>query len=175
MLTLRSIALDDSGPELARDELRLNTGSQPLRRAPHGAAPRREVPRQPARRAEIDVPDGRVVERVEFYLNESLVSTLYQPPFAQPILPGTEQLAYVRAVAYLPDGKTIEDLVFVNSPDHLEELDIQLVELYTTVLDGECGRSTGWTAGLQRLRGRPAGSRRCASSWSATCRSTPPS
>jgi VWFA-related protein len=41
----------------------------------------------------------------------------------------------VRAVAYLDDGNATEDTVFINAPPYLEELDVQFVELYTTVLD----------------------------------------
>ncbi len=41
----------------------------------------------------------------------------------------------MRAVAYLTDGNSTEDLVFVNAPDNLEELEIQFVELFTAVLD----------------------------------------
>ena len=84
----------------------------------------------------MQVPDGKVVERVEFYLNETEIATLYQPPWVQTVLvpPGGE-LAYVRVVAVQPDGNSTEDLVFVNAPDYLEEVDIQFVELYVAVLD----------------------------------------
>jgi Ca-activated chloride channel family protein len=86
--------------------------------------------------AQVDVPDGEALERVEVYLDETRVATLYQPPWTQPIvLPKGEPLAYVRAVAFLTDGNSTEDLVFVNSPDTLAEMDIQFVELYTSVLD----------------------------------------
>ena len=41
----------------------------------------------------------------------------------QPVaLPEGEELTYIRAVAYLPDGNSTEDLVFVNAPEYLEEL-----------------------------------------------------
>jgi VWFA-related protein len=64
------------------------------------------------------------------------VATLYQPPFTQPIiLPKSEEIAYVRAVGYLTDGNSTEDLVFINAPDNLEEVDVDFVELYTSVLD----------------------------------------
>jgi Ca-activated chloride channel family protein len=43
----------------------------------------------------------------------------------------------VRAVAYQPDGNFIEDTVFVNAPDYMENLDVQFVELYIAVLDKE--------------------------------------
>jgi hypothetical protein len=41
----------------------------------------------------------------------------------------------VRAVAYLPDGNSSEDLVFVNAPDIGEEVKIDFVELYATAVD----------------------------------------
>ena len=84
----------------------------------------------------VEVPEGGVVERVEIYLNETRVATLYQEPYVQPIvLPPGEPVAYVRAVAYLPDGNSTEDAVFINAPDYLDEVDVQFVEVYATVLD----------------------------------------
>ncbi len=138
MRTLAAIAYDAGGNELARDEQALNSGAhrfavrlvEPRRGRKYAASVRAQ--------AEIEVPEGQVVERVEFYLNERLVATLFQEPFVQPlILPGAEQLAYVRAVAFQPDGNSTEDLVFVNAPEYLEEVDVQFVELYVTVLDRE--------------------------------------
>jgi VWFA-related protein len=86
--------------------------------------------------SQVEIPDGESLERVEYYLNETRVATLYQAPWTQPIvLPKGEPLAYVRAVAFLTDGNSTEDLVFVNAPDTLEALDIQFVELYTSALD----------------------------------------
>ena len=84
------------------------------------------------------MPEGRVVERVEFWLNEDLIATHYQPPYTQPILLGSEhQLSYVRAVAYQPDGNATEDAVFINAPDYMEDLNIQFVELFVAALDRE--------------------------------------
>ncbi len=136
MRTLVAVAHDESGREVARDELALNTGSQ--RFEVRLTEPRRGVRYRDSLRAEaeVDVPEGRVVERVEFYLNETLVATHYQPPFTQPILLGSEhELSYVRAVAYQPDGNTTEDAVFINAPDYMENLDIQFVELFVAALD----------------------------------------
>ena len=136
MRTLTAVAHDASGRELARDELQLNTGSQ--RFAVRLTEPRPGVRYRDSLRAEalVDVPEGRVVERVEFYLNETLVATHYQPPFTQPILLASEhELSYVRAVAYQPDGNSTEDAVFINAPDYMENLDIQFVELFVAALD----------------------------------------
>jgi VWFA-related protein len=87
-------------------------------------------------RAEATAPEGEAIERVELYLNETRAATLYQPPYVHPVvLPRSGEMAYVRAVAYLPDGNSTEHLVFVNAPEHLEEIDIDFVEIYATVLD----------------------------------------
>jgi Ca-activated chloride channel family protein len=86
--------------------------------------------------AKVEVPEGQHIERMEIYRDETLVATLFQPPYEQPILlPAGEQLTYLRAVAYLPDGADTEDHVFINAPAGLEEVSVQLVELYTAVTD----------------------------------------
>jgi VWFA-related protein len=131
-----AVALDAEGEELARDEVLLNAG-------PHRFAVRLVEP-QPVRRyertlrvaAEVEVPEGETLERVEIYLDDVLQATLYQPPFVQPVrLAAPGQPAYVRALAVLADGNAAEDVVFVNVPDRFEEVDVHTVELYTTVVD----------------------------------------
>ncbi|MEJ2084772.1 MAG: VWA domain-containing protein [Acidobacteriota bacterium] len=134
--TLTVIAQDSGGRELARDERQLN--ASPHRFDVQLIEPRRTRRYNRSLRAEarVDVPEGAVVERVEFYLNETLQSTLYQAPWVQPMmLDSSGELAYVRAVAYQPDGNFVEDTVWVNAPDYMENLEIQFVELYITVLD----------------------------------------
>jgi VWFA-related protein len=129
-------AYDTAGKQLASDELQVNA-------AGHRFKVRLTEPRRGQKytnsllaQAEVDAPDGETIERVEFYLNETKLATLYQPPYSQPIVLTKDQpLAYVRAVAYLPDGNSTEDLVFVNAPDYLEQLDVQFVELYASVFD----------------------------------------
>lgn len=133
---LRAVAIDVAGNEIAADELSINTGKhrfavrlvEPVKGGSYTTEVRAAV--------EVDVPEGSVTERVEFFLNETLTATLYQPPFVQQIsLPDSSEIAYVRAVAYLPDGNSTEDLVFINAPDYLEEVEVEFVELYVTVLD----------------------------------------
>ncbi len=134
--TLRVVGFDAEKTEVATDELLINSGGyrfdinlvEPRKGKRYASSLRA--------RAEVEVPEGRSLERVELFLNETLVATLYQEPYVHPIiLPENEEVGYVRAVAYLPDGNSTEDLVFINAPDYLEELEIQFVELYTTVLD----------------------------------------
>jgi Ca-activated chloride channel family protein len=135
---LHASAFDDAGKEVAWDEMQVNASThrfrirliEPRRGAHYDKSLRAE--------AEVEVPEDGALDRVEFYLNETLVATLFQEPFTQPIaLPPDGGIAYVRAVAYQVDGNQTEDLVFVNAPDNLEEVDVQFVELYTTVLDRE--------------------------------------
>lgn len=136
MRTLTAIAYDAAGKELVRDQMVLNASSH--RFDIELIEPRRGEHYERSLRAEarVEVPEGKVVDRVEFFLNETEIATLYQEPWVQTIvLPPETELAYVRAVAHQPDGNSTEDLVFVNAPDYLEEVDIQFVELYIAVLD----------------------------------------
>ena len=138
---LEVVALAADGGELARDELLINAGGN--RFSVDLVEPRKgqRYERSLSARAAVEVPEGQSVERVEFFLDETRVATLYQEPWEQPIvLPAGDAVAYVRAVAYLPDGNSTEDLVFVNAPDFLEEIDVQFVEVFASVLDRSSGR-----------------------------------
>ena len=133
---LRASGFDEQGEELASDELQLNPGGQRFRarlsepRA--GGRYQRSVPVV----VDVQAPDGQTVDRVELFLDEQRVATLYQPPFSQPLLlPSDQAMVYVRALAYLTDGNSTEDVVFINAPDYLEEIDVQMVEVYATVHD----------------------------------------
>lgn len=136
--TLAAVALDSAGKKVAEDEVLLNTG-------PHRFSVRLVEP-QPGKayqsslraQAQVDVPEGDKLDRVEIYLNETLLATLYQPPYVQPVLiPQDQKLTYVRAVAYLDDGNSSEDTVLVNVPgDFTDRMDVQFVELFTSAVDG---------------------------------------
>ncbi|MEM7048284.1 MAG: VWA domain-containing protein [Acidobacteriota bacterium] len=135
--TLRVEAYDSAGRDIARDEALINAGGNRFAVRLTEPVKGRQYEQSLQARAEVETPDGREVDRVEFFVNEDLIATLYQPPYSQPIvLPQSDDLTYVRAVAYLPDGNFTEDLVFVNAPEYLEELDVQFVELYTSAFDG---------------------------------------
>ena len=86
--------------------------------------------------AEVEAPRHERLDRVEFFLNDTRTATLYQAPFEQPIQidPG-EALSYVRAVAHLASGAWAEDVVFVNSRNLVEEVEVALIELYVSVTD----------------------------------------
>jgi VWFA-related protein len=133
---LRALALGADGRQLATDEIQLNVG--PHRFAVRLVEPEAGKTYQSSLRAQaqVEVPEGDHLDRVELYLNDDKVATLYQPPFTQPLLlPKGRDITYVRAVAWLDDGNHTEDLVLINSPN-FTRVDVQFVELYTSVVDG---------------------------------------
>ncbi len=133
---LRATAADAHGRPLASDELVINASAHRFAVTITEPSPRQHFKDSVRLVSKVEVPEGEHVDRLELYRDESLVATLYQPPWEQPILlPAGEQLTYLRAVAYLPDGSTTEDHVFINAPAGLEEVSVQLVELYTAVTD----------------------------------------
>ncbi|MEM7583733.1 MAG: VWA domain-containing protein [Acidobacteriota bacterium] len=135
--SLAAVAWDDSGREVARDELVVNGG-------PHRFAVRLVEPVASAggpaagwrARAVVEVPDLRKLERVELFLDETLLATLHQPPFLHP-LPAVERrdATFVRAVATLDNGDVREDLVLLTAAGEVDEIDVRAVELYTSVVD----------------------------------------
>jgi Ca-activated chloride channel homolog len=137
---VRAAAVDAAGRELGSDTLVLNPPPQRfavrLREPRPGGTYRGQV----LARAEVHMPDGGSLDRLELFYDDQRVATLYQPPYAQliplaPAGPAGRRAGYVRAVAYLAGGATAEDLVVINSPDVVEKLDVRLVELYAAVFD----------------------------------------
>ena len=136
---LRAVAYDDAGDEVASDEMVINQGGQRFR--VRFIEPRADLHYDKSLSAvvQVEVPDGQELDRIEVFLDEQRVATLYQPPFVQPVLLERSGLAYLRAVGYLVDGNATEDVVFVNAPEHFEHIDVRFVELYATVIGGGGG------------------------------------
>jgi VWFA-related protein len=130
--------LSRSGAVLATDEVVVNGGAQRLAVKLLEPRPGRIYRRSVRPLVRVDAPEDRPVERVELYLGDTRVATLYQPPYAQPlVLSDDAQTGYVRAVAYLADGTSAEDLVLLNvQAAAVEKMDVRFVELYANVVDG---------------------------------------
>ncbi len=131
-----AIALTAAGEELARDTLEINLGPfrfavrliEPVPKTVYGSS----VPV----RAEVTLPVGDRLDRVDFLLEETIIDSATAPPYRGELaLSGTGEPTYVRAIAYLEDGSSAEDLVFINSSRDMANLKVSFVELYTTVLD----------------------------------------
>ncbi len=139
MRRIRAVGIDAAGKAIAGDDIRVNTGTEPFRVritspriAPHVVGPTRVE-------MDVSVPDSEELASLELYWNERRVATMYDAPFVQTIdIPSTDGVGYLRAVATLK-GDTlppIEDVVMINTPAYMEELDVHLIELPTTVLVG---------------------------------------
>ncbi len=136
---VRVVAYDAEGVERAADETLINQGGQRFRVRLVEPRSDRDYLDSLSAVVQVEVPDGRTLERVDLFLAEEKVATLYQEPFVQAILLREPGLTYVRAVGYLEDGNSTEDVVFVNAPDYFEQVEVKLVELYATVT-GRGGR-----------------------------------
>ncbi len=131
---LEATAYDAEGEIVAHDELLINASAHRFAVRLDSPRPGQSFARSFNARATIEAPADQIIDRVEFYLDEELISTVFQPPWEQPVvLPQASQLASFEAVAYLADGNEARDHVFVNAPEGLEEIDVQFVELFTTV------------------------------------------
>ncbi|MGB6335261.1 MAG: VWA domain-containing protein, partial [Thermoanaerobaculia bacterium] len=134
---LRVVAHDAAGEEVASDEVSINQGGQRFRVRLVEPRAERTYEQSLSAVVQVEVPDGQELERVEVFLDEQRMATLYQEPFVQPLLLQRPGLAYVRAVGYLADGNTTEDVVFINTPEYFEQLEVHFVELYATVTDAD--------------------------------------
>jgi Ca-activated chloride channel homolog len=139
---IRAVALDSHDKAITGDEIVVNTGTDPFR--VRITSPRIAPKVSGQTRVEIDVrvPEGKQLEQLDLYYNEQRVATLFDPPFVQTVnIPGTDGVGYLRAVGTLknePETDPVEDVVMLNTPDYMEEINVHLVELPTTVLkDGK--------------------------------------
>jgi VWFA-related protein len=102
-----------------------------------------EEPRRGARptgrvlaRADVVVPEEQKVESVEIKVNDTVVARLTEPPWqAQIEVPPGDDTAWLTATARLEDGTQTEDVRFLRAPANLEEVDVDLVELYVSATD----------------------------------------
>jgi Ca-activated chloride channel family protein len=137
---IRVVAVDSHGAPITGDEVVVNTGTDPfrVRIASPRVAPKLSGPTRVE--MEVRVPEGKQLGGVELYWNETRVATLFDPPFVQTVnIPRTDGVGYLRAVATLkddPETDPVEDVVMVNTPDFMAEVDVHLIELPTTVLVG---------------------------------------
>ena len=149
---------DAQGTVVAADEVLLNEPrGEP--RVKLLAPPRgRRVSGKVRAVAAVVVPEGKRVEAVEFRLNDALVKSLERPPWEATLeIPAGEELSYLTVVATYADGTRVEDLRVLNSPDFLEEIRVDLVELYVTVMnrDGQPVDGLPATEFEVRDNGRP--------------------
>lgn len=139
MRRIRAVGLGAKDEPLTGDDIVVNTGTDPFR--VRITSPRIAPKLVGPAKVEIDlsVPDDRELDSLELYWNDRRVTTMYDAPFVHTVdIPATEGVGYLRAVAKLKGDDTapIEDVVLINTPAYMEELNVHLVELPTTVLIG---------------------------------------
>jgi VWFA-related protein len=131
---LAVVAESPAGAELARDEVLLNAG-------PHRFAVGLALVADPVRtpsgieaRAQVTIPEGERLERLDLLVDGALRATLHQPPFVLPLrVPAGA--TWVRAVAYLEGGGAAEAVRLLGGGAGAESVDVDLVELHATVVD----------------------------------------
>ncbi|HVR38063.1 MAG TPA: VWA domain-containing protein, partial [Thermoanaerobaculia bacterium] len=134
---IRAVAIDAKNEPITGDDIVVNTGTDPFR--VRIATPRVATKIKGKTRVEVEVrlPEGKQLANVELFWNETRVATMYDPPFVQSVvIPEQEGVGYLRAVASLKNDELppVEDVVMVNTPQFMEEVNVHLVELPTTVL-----------------------------------------
>lgn len=158
---VRAEGYDDKDELVAADEVILNQQRGEL--AVRIVSPERgeSVSGTVTASAEVVVPEERHVSEVQFLVNDQLLATLEQPPWTvdvdvpKPI--EQNEITYLTVVASLDDGSRAEAVRFLNAPEFLEQVEVDLVELYTTVTNRNGGFVTdlGQEAFEIREDGRP--------------------
>jgi Ca-activated chloride channel family protein len=134
--TIRVVAYGPDGRTVGEDEYIVNEGKEVFRVRVLSPEKGTRVSGPVKVIAAVAVPEGKVLQKLEFYSNETRVATLYQAPFEQVVnIKDMKSLGYVRVVGTLDDGTVAEDLRYVNAPDYISEVTVDAVELYATVTD----------------------------------------
>ncbi len=134
--TVKAEGYDEAGEVVASDQVVLNQPHGELRvrilEPPRGRTAYGSV----QAKAEVVVPEEKHVTQVEFLINDQLQVAVEQPPWEAMVdVPPGQELVYLTVAAELNDGARAEDVRFLVAPDYIEEVDVNLVELYTTVTD----------------------------------------
>jgi len=128
---LTVIAYSGGGRELGRDGLMVNTAGTAfdlsLRKA-------RDADGGEAAVAELSIPAGRTLDAVEFYRNDALLTSRREPPFVV-AWPAGEPASgdYLRAVARLDDGSTVEDVLMLEEGIEGGRVEVNLVQVFAVV------------------------------------------
>lgn len=135
---VRAEGFDDQGGLLASDQVVLNRTQGGFHVLITDPKLGRRVQGRVKAQAEVTVPEERRVESVEFRVNNRSIGTLHSPPWVQEIeVPERETLAYLTVVARLDDGTTSEGVRVLRAPANFSEVNVELVEVYASVLGGD--------------------------------------
>lgn len=133
--TVRAEGYDADGKLVAADEVVLNRPREAFRVEIKEPAEGKAVSGRTKVVADVVVPEGRKVEKVDISLNDKPVTSLTKAPWEAEVDVPNEEIVYVTVAATLDNDDHLEQVRFLRAPENLEHLDVQLVELYTTVVD----------------------------------------
>jgi VWFA-related protein len=86
--------------------------------------------------AEVTVPREAELDRVEFYRSTELLATQRSAPFATTVKTATLGADdYMRVVAYLTDGSSLDDVRLLGEADAGERIQVNLVEVFAVASD----------------------------------------
>jgi VWFA-related protein len=133
---VRAEGYDEDGKLVAADQVVLNQARGVFRVAIE--EPRRGT--HPTGKlmahAQVVIPEEQKIDAVEVKVNDTVVARLTEPPWqAQIEVPPGPDTAWLSFTARLEDGTQTEDVRFLRAPANLEEMDVDLVELYVAVTD----------------------------------------
>ena len=136
---IRAEGYDKDDQLVAEDEIVVNQQRGELRVRIIDPPRGRSVSGEVMASAEVVVPEERSVRSVEFRVNDEIQVTREKPPWSAEVeVPEAltdQQLDYLTVIAELDDGTRAEDVRFLNAPNFMENVEVDLVELYTTVTD----------------------------------------
>ena len=82
-----------------------------------------------------NILEGQEVERVDFYLNDTLIDSVKEAPYVSTVdVP--DAVSVIRTTAVLKGGVSEEAFRIVNGGGFTQYMEVNLVELYVTVVDG---------------------------------------
>lgn len=90
-------------------------------------------------RAEIVVPDEHRVQSLELKINDEKVASIAKPPWEADLKVPDGELVYLTAVAILDDGSTAEAVRYLHAPRFVQDVEVNLVEMYVSVTDSTGG------------------------------------
>ncbi len=132
--TIRALAFDSTGRRLGSDSLVVNRIDAPLR-VRIGELRGDPTAGSIEIAAEVTVPLGAKLERIELYRNETLLERFDASPIRYRVpTPDLRPEDYVRVAAYLADGSSIDDVVLLAAGE-IEEVEVNLVELHVVASD----------------------------------------
>ena len=151
--TIRVAAFGFRDLALGEDSIEINLDAQPFRVAIRALT--ESAPGKVRVVVDLSVPPAERLARLEFYRNTELAATTTSPPWQAEIAAADGPGDFVRVLAVLASGESLEDAQILAPGVISERVEVNLVEVYAVVTDKEGRPATDLTADLFKLkRGR---------------------